>query len=229
MIIRLVEEEHQYQKLETSALEDEALDTYRTVLDEVIAPKLELMFKNIPQKKLDAVNKRLFFFQFAYVMEQNNVPDFRKYGVRSNAFIEGWALYAEYLGHELRLYNDPYMLFGHLSYEIFRACRMVVDTGMHVLGWSRQQAIDYMMNHSASPLNNIEREIDRYITWPGQACSYKYGELKIKAMRKRTEEAMGDAFDIKEFHDIRFHNCNEQRLCTHFKNEKNCSSVEEVK
>ncbi|GFV96825.1 uncharacterized protein TNCV_4350381 [Trichonephila clavipes] len=141
-------------------------------------------------------------FQYAYAMEQEGIPDFKKYGVHSTAFVEGWALYAEYLGYELELFDNPYMRYGHLSYEIFRACRMVVDTGMHVMGWTRQQAIDYMMNNSASTLNNIEREVDRYITWPGQACAYKYGELKIKAMRKRVEEALGEAFDVKEFHDI---------------------------
>ncbi|GFQ97729.1 uncharacterized protein TNCT_579161 [Trichonephila clavata] len=141
-------------------------------------------------------------FQYAYVMEQDGIPDFKKYGVHTTAFIEGWALYAEYLGYELELFDNPYMRYGHLSYEIFRACRMVVDTGLHVMGWTRQQAIDYMMNNSASTLNNIEREVDRYITWPGQACAYKYGELKIKAMRKRAEEALGEDFDVKEFHDI---------------------------
>ncbi|CAL1300943.1 unnamed protein product [Larinioides sclopetarius] len=231
--------------------EEEALETYRKVLEEEIAPKLSNLFKNIPEKILtvEKIPKDLatgpmayymmpsadnstpgtFFldtnslhnlpkydvvtlamhegvpghhFQYAYVMEQNDIPDFRKYGVRSNAFIEGWALYAEYLGYELGLFNDPYMRYGHLSYEIFRACRMVVDTGMHVMGWTREQAVEYMVNNSASSIGNIEREIDRYITWPGQACAYKYGELKIKKMRRRAEETMGDAFDIKEFHDI---------------------------
>ncbi|KAG8189984.1 hypothetical protein JTE90_001441 [Oedothorax gibbosus] len=141
-------------------------------------------------------------FQYSYIMEQKNVPDFRKYDVHSSAFGEGWALYAEYLGYELGLYEDPYMRYGHLSYEIFRACRMVVDTGIHVLGWSRQQAIDYMVYNSAHSLDSIEREVDRYITWPGQACAYKYGELKIKEMRKKAESVMGPEFDIKEFHDI---------------------------
>ncbi|GFT25684.1 uncharacterized protein NPIL_524991 [Nephila pilipes] len=231
--------------------EEEALETYREVLEKDITPKLKLLFKNIPEKKLTvekmpkemATGPQAYYmmpsadnstpgtfyldtsslhntpkydvvtlamhegvpghhFQYAYVMEQNDIPDFRKYGVHSTAFIEGWALYAEYLGYELELYDNPYMRYGHLSYEIFRACRMVVDTGMHVMGWSRQQAIDYMMNNSASTLNNIEREVDRYITWPGQACGYKYGELKIKAMRKKAVEAMGEAFDVKEFHDI---------------------------
>ncbi|XP_035223065.1 uncharacterized protein LOC118195841 [Stegodyphus dumicola] len=141
-------------------------------------------------------------FQISYAMEQNDFPDFRKYGFNSNAFIEGWALYAEYLGYELGLYEDPYQRYGHLSEEIFRACRMVVDTGLHVFGWSRQQAIDYMMENSAATLNNIEREVDRYITWPGQACAYKYGEMKIKELRRKAEAELGDAFDIKEFHDV---------------------------
>lgn len=231
--------------------EEEALETYREVLEKDIAPKLHVLFKKIPEKKLtvekmpkemasgpqayymmpsadnstpgtfildtsslhnipkyDVVTLAMHegvpghHFQYAYAMEQSDTPDFKKYGVHSTAFIEGWALYAEYLGYELELYDNPYMRYGHLSYEIFRACRMVVDTGMHVMGWTRQQAIDYMMNNSASTLNNIEREVDRYITWPGQACAYKYGELKIKAMRRKMEEAMGEAFDVKEFHDI---------------------------
>lgn len=141
-------------------------------------------------------------FQISYAMEQEDVPEFRKYESTSNAFVEGWALYAEYLGYELGLYEDPYMRYGHLSEEIFRACRMVVDTGMHVFGWSRQKAIDYMMNYSASTLSNIALEVDRYITWPGQACAYKYGELKIRELRRQAETYLGDNFDIKEFHDI---------------------------
>lgn len=141
-------------------------------------------------------------FQISYAMEQDDVPEFRKHDMRSNAFTEGWALYAEYLGYELGLYEDPYMRYGHLSEEMFRACRMVVDTGMHVFGWTRQQAIDYMLDYSASTLDNIKREVDRYITWPGQACSYKYGELKIKELRRKAESMLDQAFDIKEFHDI---------------------------
>lgn len=140
--------------------------------------------------------------QIAYSMEQTNVPKFRKYLANSNAYVEGWALYAEYLGYEMGLYEDPFMLYGHLSEEIFRACRMVVDTGMHVFGWSRQDAIDYMMANSASTLGNIEREVDRYITWPGQACAYKYGEMKIKDLRKAAESELGAEFDVKEFHDV---------------------------
>lgn len=140
--------------------------------------------------------------QISYSMEQKDLPEFRKSGVQSNAYAEGWGLYSEYLGYELGLYKDPYQRYGHLSEEIFRACRLVVDTGMHVLGWSRQKAIDYMLTYSASSLGNIEREVDRYITWPGQACSYKYGELKIKGLRKKAETELGADFDLKEFHDV---------------------------
>jgi uncharacterized protein (DUF885 family) len=118
-----------------------------------------------------------------------------------NAFVEGWALYSERLGIEMGLYEDPYDDFGRLLYEMWRSCRLVVDTGMHALGWSRQRAIDFMRANTALSELNIEREVDRYIGWPGQACGYKLGELCIRRLRERAERRLGAAFDLRAFHD----------------------------
>ena len=117
------------------------------------------------------------------------------------AYIEGWALYAERLGIGKGFYEDPYSDFGRLTYEMWRACRLVVDTGMHYLGWSRQRAIDYMAENSALTLLNIKNEVDRYIGWPGQAVAYKMGELKVTALRVLAEKELGEKFDIRGFHD----------------------------
>jgi uncharacterized protein (DUF885 family) len=118
-----------------------------------------------------------------------------------NAFVEGWALYAERLGIEMGLYQDPYDDFGRLLYEMWRSCRLVVDTGMHALGWSRQRAIDFMKGNTALSELNIEREVDRYIGWPGQACGYKLGELCIRRLREKAEKRLGATFDLRAFHD----------------------------
>src|SRR5436853_4710991 len=129
-----------------------------------------------------------------------DLPNFRRYS-DCTAFIEGWGLYAERLGLEVGFYQDPYSEFGRLSMEMWRACRLVVDTGMHYFDWSRQRAIDYMAENSAESMLNIEAEVDRYIGWPGQALAYKTGELKIRELRAKAQEALGEKFDVRGFHD----------------------------
>jgi uncharacterized protein (DUF885 family) len=138
--------------------------------------------------------------QIAISQELQGVPEFRRYGGYT-AFVEGWALYSESLGPELGLYTDPYSKFGQLTYEMWRAIRLVIDTGIHSFGWSRQQAIDYFKANSAKTENDITVEVDRYIVWPGQALAYKSGELEIKALRKYAEQELGTRFDIRAFHD----------------------------
>lgn len=136
--------------------------------------------------------------QLALQRERTDVPEFRKLA-SSTAFLEGWGLYAESLGNELGLYRDPVVRFGWLTSERFRAVRLVVDTGLHAKGWSRQQAIDYFKLHA--PTNPLA-EIDRYIAQPGQALAYKMGELKLTELRRRTEQALGPRFDLRDFHDV---------------------------
>jgi uncharacterized protein (DUF885 family) len=131
--------------------------------------------------------------------EQDNLSDLRRYYYIS-AFGEGWGLYAEYLGEEMGMYSDAYELFGRLTYEMWRACRLVVDTGIHSKGWSREKAFEFLKNNTALSIHEVNTEIDRYIGWPGQAVSYKIGELKILELRERAEEALGDKFDIRDFH-----------------------------
>ncbi len=118
------------------------------------------------------------------------------------SYVEGWALYAEYLGQEMGAYRDSYDLFGRYVDEIWRAVRLVVDTGIHAFGWTREQAIDYMMQYRIDPREQIEIELDRYIIWPGQACAYKIGEIKIKELRQKAKEILADKFDVKEFHEV---------------------------
>ncbi len=139
--------------------------------------------------------------QVALSRELTNLPNFRRFSYIS-AFGEGWGLYSEWLGLEMGFYTDPYSNFGRLTYEMWRACRLVVDTGIHSMGWTRQQAIDYMATRTALPLHEVETEVDRYISWPGQALAYKLGEMKIKELRKRAENALGPRFDVREFHDV---------------------------
>jgi uncharacterized protein (DUF885 family) len=138
--------------------------------------------------------------QIAISQELEGIPEFRRYGGYT-AFVEGWGLYSESLGPELGLYKDPYSKFGQLTYEMWRAIRLVIDTGIHSFGWSRQQAIDYFKANSAKTENDITVEVDRYIVWPGQALAYKSGELEIKALRKYAEQELGPKFDIRAFHD----------------------------
>lgn len=140
--------------------------------------------------------------QISIAQELPDQPEFRRQ-MGTTAFVEGWALYAERLGIEMGFYDhDPYADFGRLLYEMWRATRLVVDTGIHAFGWSRQQAIDYMKANTALSELNITREVDRYIDWPGQATGYKIGELRIRAIRERAEKALGGAFDIRAFHDM---------------------------
>ena len=138
--------------------------------------------------------------QISLAQELDDLPRWRRDGGYT-AFVEGWGLYAESLGEEMGFYSDPYSKYGQLSYEMWRAIRLVVDVGLHEFGWTRQQAIDFFAANSGKPLHDIEVEIDRYIVWPGQALAYKMGELKIKELRARTEEELGEQFDIRAFHD----------------------------
>jgi uncharacterized protein (DUF885 family) len=138
--------------------------------------------------------------QNALALELENVPEFRR-SLGFSAFGEGWALYAEKLGVEMGVYRTPYEHFGRLSYEMWRACRLVIDTGIHSQNWTREEAINFLMRNTALSAGNARAEIDRYISWPGQALAYKLGELKIWEMRRRAEADLGDDFDLREFHD----------------------------
>ncbi|WP_019676903.1 DUF885 domain-containing protein [Arsukibacterium perlucidum] len=139
--------------------------------------------------------------QISLAREQASLPDYRR-SFYTSAFGEGWGLYAEYLGLEMGFYDDPYADFGRLTYEMWRAARLVVDTGMHSMGWSRQQAIDFLAENTALSMHNVMTEIDRYISWPAQALSYKLGELTIRRLRVEAEQKLADKFDIRRFHDV---------------------------
>jgi uncharacterized protein (DUF885 family) len=139
--------------------------------------------------------------QNALALELRGVPEFRK-NLYFSAFGEGWALYSEKLGVEMDVYLTPYEHFGRLSYEMWRACRLVVDTGLHSQGWTRRRAMDYFVANTSLSKSNIRAEVDRYISWPGQALAYKLGELKIWELRRIAEHDLGDDFDLREFHDV---------------------------
>ena len=139
--------------------------------------------------------------QIALAMELENIPNFRKYSGYT-AFIEGWGLYSESLGEEMGLYQDPYSKFGALTYDMWRAVRLVVDTGMHYKGWSRQKAIDYFKDNAAKTEQDIINEIDRYLIMPGQALAYKIGQLKILELKEKAKKELGESFSIKDFHSV---------------------------
>lgn len=138
--------------------------------------------------------------QGALAQEAATVPNFRRYSYIS-AYGEGWGLYSEWLGLEAGFYKDPYSNFGRLTYAMWRACRLVVDTGVHAKGWTRQQVLDYLAQNTALSLHEVETETDRYISWPGQALSYRIGYLKIRELRAKAEKALGERFDVRLFHD----------------------------
>jgi len=139
-------------------------------------------------------------YKFRRFMEDRKYYEAPLSFAKNTAYVEGWGLYAEYLGEELGLYKDHYDMAGRLSHEMFRACRLVVDTGMHALGMSREAAVQFMHDNTALAMHDIESEVNRYITWPGQACAYKIGEIKLKALRAKATEALGEKFDLKDYH-----------------------------
>lgn len=140
-------------------------------------------------------------FQAAIALEQPEVPRFRRQ-VYFSGFGEGWGLYTEYLGEEMGIYRTPYERFGKLSYEMWRAVRLVIDTGIHHYGWSREQAMEYLASRTALSRHEVGTEVDRYISWPGQALAYKLGEMTIRRVRAKAEESLGPKFDIRKFHDV---------------------------
>jgi uncharacterized protein (DUF885 family) len=139
-------------------------------------------------------------FQAALALEGPDRPAFRR-GTSFSGYGEGWGLYTEWLGTVMGIYETPYEDFGRLTYEMWRACRLVIDTGIHADGWTRQQAIDYLTQHAALSQHEIATEVDRYIAWPGQALAYKLGEIQIRRHRREAEAALGDKFDQRKFHD----------------------------
>jgi uncharacterized protein (DUF885 family) len=139
-------------------------------------------------------------FQISIQQEIADLPRFRRFLVSNTAYVEGWALYSESLGRELNLFDDPYQYFGHLNDEMLRAMRLVVDTGLHTMNWTREQAIAYMLDNSYMAPTDAEAEVERYIADPGQALGYKIGQLRIRELRTQSEQALGAKFDIKQFH-----------------------------
>jgi uncharacterized protein (DUF885 family) len=131
----------------------------------------------------------------------DSIPKFR-HNLYLSAYGEGWGLYSEFLGNEMGIYTTPYENFGKYTYEMWRACRLVVDTGIHVKNWTKEQAVEFLKSNTALSIHEVNTEIDRYISWPGQALSYKIGELKIRELRKKAEETLGTEFDIRQFHEI---------------------------
>jgi uncharacterized protein (DUF885 family) len=139
-------------------------------------------------------------FQIAIQQEITDLPKFRRFLVGYTAYAEGWALYAEWLGNGMGMFDDPYQYFGHLNDEMLRAMRLVVDTGLHTMNWTREQAIRYMLDNSYMAPTDAEAEVERYIANPGQALGYKIGQLRIRELRTQAEQSLGDKFDVKQFH-----------------------------
>ena len=139
--------------------------------------------------------------QISIAQELQGLPEFRK-NSSYTAFVEGWGLYSESLGGEMGFYKDPYSKFGQLTYEMWRAIRLVVDTGLHSMGWTRDQAIALFRENTAKTDQDITVEVDRYIVWPGQALGYKMGQLKIRELRTKAEQKLGPRFDVRQFHDV---------------------------
>jgi uncharacterized protein (DUF885 family) len=140
-------------------------------------------------------------FQISISQEMDELPEFRRQSVSCTAYVEGWGLYCESLGTEMGMYTDPYQRYGALDAELLRAIRLVTDTGMHALGWSRERAIAFFEEHSPMPHHDVVVEVDRYIVLPGQALAYKVGELKIQELRRSVTERLGERFDVRDFHD----------------------------
>jgi len=139
--------------------------------------------------------------QISVAQEIDGLPDFRR-ETGPTAFIEGWGLYAESLGEELGLFQDPYSKFGQLTYDMWRSIRLVVDTGMHALGWTREQAVQFFRENTGKSDQDIGVEVDRYIVWPGQALAYKIGQLKFRELRTLAEQKLAERFDVRKFHDV---------------------------
>jgi uncharacterized protein (DUF885 family) len=138
--------------------------------------------------------------QISIAQELPALPPFRQQGGYT-AYVEGWALYAERLGKEMGFYRNPYSDYGRLDDEMLRAIRLVVDTGIHLKGWTRDQVVQFFHDHSSQPESLVQSETDRYIAWPGQALGYKVGQLTILRLREQAKQALGDRFDIRAFHD----------------------------
>jgi uncharacterized protein (DUF885 family) len=197
----------QVKRLEPHAEKDSPMAYYRNPSADGKQPGTYFVNTYLPEQRPRYTAEVLAFheavpghhLQIAIAMELDDIPEFQKHA-GTTAFVEGWALYAERLCDEMGLYTGDMDRLGMLSFDAWRAARLVVDTGMHSLGWTRQQAIDYMLANTASTLPDIENEVDRYITWPGQALAYKVGQLEILRLREQQKKALGDRFDLRLFH-----------------------------